>query len=153
MRQKHDHKAELPRYYLYKITVDDGGAPCVQDGTLSLAICKPQIRKTARTGDFILGFAANLLAPRYPDNCLVYVAKVTKPVEGKDYFSWGEYGSRRDSIYRWRDGRFSPTDNDFHRVEDLEHDLGRFPVYEKARVLISKGASNFRYFGNTNPID
>jgi hypothetical protein len=32
----------------YKLTADNGGAPCVRYGLLSLAICKPMIRKTAR---------------------------------------------------------------------------------------------------------
>jgi len=37
----------MPKIYFYKLTCDDGGAPCVQDGLLSLAICKPMIRSTA----------------------------------------------------------------------------------------------------------
>jgi hypothetical protein len=42
-----DCNAMQQRVYFYKLVVDDGGAPCVQNGLLSLAICKPQIRKTA----------------------------------------------------------------------------------------------------------
>lgn len=34
----------MPKIYFYKLTADNGGAPCVQDGLLSLAICKPMIR-------------------------------------------------------------------------------------------------------------
>jgi len=40
----------MARIYFYKLTTDDGGAPCVQDGLLSLAICKPMIRGTAEVG-------------------------------------------------------------------------------------------------------
>ena len=43
----------MPRIYLYKLTNDDGGAPCVHDGLLTLAICKPMIRTAARIGDLI----------------------------------------------------------------------------------------------------
>jgi len=52
-------------FYLYKMIVNDGGAPCVQDSLLSLAICKPMIRSAAREGSTLLGFAANvpLLSP------------------------------------------------------------------------------------------
>ena len=46
--------SHLPRFgenmtqvYIYKLTVDDGGAPCVHDGVWTLAICKPAIRSTA----------------------------------------------------------------------------------------------------------
>jgi hypothetical protein len=59
------------RVYIYKLTVDDGGAPSIRDGVLSLAICKPAIRSTAKPFDLILGFAGNNL---YEDNCLIYAA-------------------------------------------------------------------------------
>ena len=41
----------MPRIYFYKLTTDNGGAPCVQDNLLSLAICKPMIRMAAQVGD------------------------------------------------------------------------------------------------------
>lgn len=37
-------QGSMQRVYIYKLTGDDGGAPCVCDGILSLAICKPAIR-------------------------------------------------------------------------------------------------------------
>jgi hypothetical protein len=49
------------RIYFYKLTEDNGGAPCVTSDLLSLAICKPMIRKTAKEGDLIFGFGANSL--------------------------------------------------------------------------------------------
>ena len=39
-----------PNIYVYKIVADIGGAPCVKNNLLSLAICKPKIRKTAGKG-------------------------------------------------------------------------------------------------------
>ncbi len=42
--------------YVYKMTADNGGAPCVHRRLLSLAICKPKIRKAANRGDLIFGF-------------------------------------------------------------------------------------------------
>jgi len=50
----------MSQIYFYKLTVDDGGAPCAERGLLSLAICKPMIRRTAQKGDLIFGFAGNL---------------------------------------------------------------------------------------------
>ena len=73
----------MTKVCIYKLTVDDGGAPCVSDGILSLAICKPAIRSAAKRGNVILGFAANSL---YEDNCLVYAARVTENFDGKKYF-------------------------------------------------------------------
>ena len=43
-------RAPEPDIYVYKIVADIGGAPCVWNNLLSLAICKPMIRKTAAQG-------------------------------------------------------------------------------------------------------
>src|SRR4051794_10418360 len=98
----------MERIYFYKLTADNGGAPCVEDGLLSLAICKPAIRSTARPGDVIFGFSANSL---HPDNRLIYVARVTdKSIDGQ-YFIQRQFAGRSDRIYRregehfvWRPG-------------------------------------------------
>jgi Nucleotide modification associated domain 2 len=72
--------------YFYKLTADNGGAPCVRHGLLSLAICKPMIRKTAEEGDLTFGFAANSL---HRDNRLLYVARVTKKLADGEYYRNG----------------------------------------------------------------
>jgi hypothetical protein len=69
----------MPRQYLYKLTVDNGGAPCVQDGLLSLAICKPMIRSTARINDWLFGFAGKSL---HPDQRLIFIARVPRSGTG-----------------------------------------------------------------------
>lgn len=141
----------MTKVYIYKLTVDDGGAPCVSGGVLSLAICKPAIRSTAMRGNVILGFAANSL---YRDNCLVYVARVTKNLDGRKYFSKSPYAARPDCIYRWDGRRFEwKSDSRFHLPSDLAHDLGRAPGYKRAKVLLSEGSENFRYFGPNSPLD
>lgn len=71
------------RIYYYKLTADNGGAPCVQEGLLSLAICKPMIRSTAECCDLIFGFAANSLAP---NNRLIYIARVTDKNRNGAYY-------------------------------------------------------------------
>jgi hypothetical protein len=141
----------VPKVYIYKLTVDDGGAPCVSKGILSLAICKPAIRSTAERGNIILGFAANDL---YKDNALVYMATVTKKLEGRDYFSKPIYAGRPDCIYEWDGGSFEwKSGSKFHSPFHSEHDLGEAPGYIRAHVLLSEGAENFRYFGAECPID
>ena len=61
-----------PEIYVYKIVVDSGGAPCVSRGLLSLAICKPKIRKTAGKNSFVFGFGGKEYEER-----LIYIARVT----------------------------------------------------------------------------
>lgn len=135
----------MTKVYIYKLTVDDGGAPCVRDGILSLAICKPAIRSTARRGHVILGFAANSLRE---DNRMIYAARVTKNLDGKQYFSESSrYAHRPDCIYRWDGHRFEwRTDSKFHSPSDMNHDLGEEPRYKRAHVPLSEGTDNFRYF-------
>ena len=58
------------KVYVYKLTVDNGGAPCVVSGRLSLAICKPIIRKVALEGSWIFGFAADSLGQTIPATVL-----------------------------------------------------------------------------------
>ncbi len=140
--------------FVYKLTTDDGGAPCVVNGLLSLAICKPMIRKKAKPGDLIFGFAANSL---HSDNRLIYVARVAKAIPGGDYYRQRRYPGRPDRIYKWRsDGTFTHReDAQFHwsdesdvRDEHLRHDLGSFSDYERATVLVS---DDYRYFGADSP--
>jgi len=137
--------------YIYKLTVDDGGAPCIHDGVWSLAICKPAIRSTAKKNNVILGFSGNDL---YENNCLIYIARVTLPLDGRRYFR-DKYAPRPDCIYEWDGRRFDRRpDAKFHASqEDLKHDLGTHPHYKRANVLISEGKQNFRYFRDKCPIE
>jgi hypothetical protein len=139
----------LAKLYFYKLTDDDGGAPCVQGDLLSLAICKPQIRHTAVNGDVILGFAANSLSA---DNRLIYIARVAANVPHGLYYKSGAHASRNDCIYEWREGRFRRREGALYheRPENLTHDLGSPPTYPKAQVLLSR---DFRYFGRKGDAD
>lgn len=136
------------RVYHYKLTTDDGGAPCVQHGLLSLAICKPMIRSTAQPGDLIFGFAANSL---HPDNRLIYVACVTEKARNGEYYTSARYSQRADCIYELRDDRFVWRQGaSYHGPHHLERDLGPHPDYPRANVLLS---GDFRYFGKDGTAD
>jgi hypothetical protein len=139
------------RIYLYKLTTDTGQAPCVQDGRLTLAICKPMIRTTARVGDLIFGFAADHMSfpSRATDNHLIYIARVDE-IFGRDYYGAEEFAGRTDCIYepagsgfRWREGCC-------HGPDHLAHDIGEGPDYSRAVVLASR---DFRYFGSKGSSD
>jgi hypothetical protein len=136
----------IQKYYFYKLTVDDGGAPCVQDETLSLAICKPMIRSTAQVGDIIFGFASNSL---HADNRLIYVAKITDKLTDGAYYKDSKYATRADCIYKWQGKTYHVRPRaKFHNSEKnhLTHDLGEAPLFSRANVLLS---TDFRYFGGS----
>ena len=86
-----------PNIYVYKIVADIGGAPCVKNNLLSLAICKPKIRKTAAKGSIVFGFGGKDYEER-----LIYIAKVTAKLQGDAYYRQRKYARRPDCIYRVR---------------------------------------------------
>jgi hypothetical protein len=93
------------RLYVYKCVVDDGGAPCIDDDLLTLTICKPHIRSTAKKEDLIFAFGSNAESRA---NRLVYIAAVSRKVPRGSYFEGEEFKERSDCIYeRLPDGSFS----------------------------------------------
>ena len=145
------------RTYLYKLTSDRGGAPCALapelgvDPLLTLAICKPAIRRTAQPGDRILGITSHALAHRdgYPLLSIIYAATIAEGLDAREYFH-GEsvFASRPDCIYEFhqQNGTASHIGRTrLHRGEEhILKDLGRYPYYRNGRVLLAR---EFRYFG------
>lgn len=145
------------RTYLYKLTSDRGGAPCAiapraeEAAFLTLAICKPAIRRTAQTGDRIVGITSHALANRdgYPLLSVIYAAMVEEGVDARDYFApAGTYGSRPDCIYEFHQQNGTARHTNRSRLhqgaEHIRKDLGHYPYYRNGRVLL---ANEFRYFG------
>ncbi len=139
----------MSRLYVYKVRYDDGTAPCVEDGILSLALCKPAIRATARVGDTLIGFAAKSMCA---DQRLVYAAVVTERLADGAYYREARWRNRLDCMYAWRAGAFRrKRDAAVHdAAADLVHDLGEAPRYSRANVLVS---DNFRYYAESRPAD
>ena len=101
------------------------------------------IRKSAKPGDGIFGFAANSL---HRDNRLIYVAVLSANVDGSYYYNSDRYRYRGDCIYELRGDHFIRRRRArFHgNPRDLVHDLGQYPIYDRANTLLS---TDFRYFG------
>ncbi|GAB3727091.1 hypothetical protein GCM10028862_03190 [Luteimonas pelagia] len=129
--------------YVYKLTSDNGGAPCIHKDKLSLAICKPKIRTSAQTGDWILGFGGKSVAEL--KNKLIYIARVSSVIKDGEYYRDERYADRPDCIYEERAGRFAYRHGKkFHSEEDIAHDIGEAPEYDRAVTLLS---DTFVYLG------
>ena len=76
----------MARGYSYVVRRDYGFAPNPFYGFLTLATCKPKIRRKAQVGDFIIG-----IAPVDFDNKLVFMAKVSKVITFNEYWNNEEY--------------------------------------------------------------
>lgn len=137
--------SELPEIYVYKMVTDNGGAPYVARGLLSLAICKPKIRSTAEPGALIFGFGAKHYGER-----LIYIAEVTEKPDVGDYYRKAEYAPRPDCIYHEVNGRAErKASARYHaQTDERKRDVGM--NFEKAFVLLS---DDFRYLGHRGTAD
>lgn len=121
--------------YSYKLTTDNGSAPCIQNNLLSLAICKPKIRKTANINDYIVGISANSM--NLGENKLLYIARITNKILLQDYCKL--HSNRKDCIYNNKLCRLKNAK--YHSCKDKKRDLSG--LY----VLLS---SDFIFFGSRN---
>ena len=130
--------------YFYKMTADNFGAPHVANNMLTLAICKPDIRRTAPKGSLIFGFAGNCMGR---DNALLYAA-IVEPMDGRVYYSDADFRCRGDRIYKWAGNDFQlRAQARYHSDHDERpRDVGVSPNFHNAKVLISRG-NDYRYFG------
>lgn len=119
--------------YSYKLTTDNGSAPCADNGLLSLTICKPMIRKKCKLNDYVIGISSKnmKLGDKYK---IIYIAKITKIITIKDYYK--KYPKRKDCIYNDLDKQIT---NIYHCSNEKYKDLSG--IYS----LIS---NDFIYFGD-----
>lgn len=83
-----------PRFYRYILRHDDGWAPCIDDGLLSLATCKPAIRRTAVVGDYVAGYQPKAKG----EGLLCWFGRVEKIMWHAEYFR--AHSKRRDANYQ-----------------------------------------------------
>ena len=122
-----------PKLYSYILACDVGGAPCVEDGCLTIAICKPDIRRLSKVGDIIVGISGYKLGKKKK---IIFIAKTTKMVTMEEY---GDI-TRSDSIYT---SKLKMKPNPFHNCSDYKRDMSG------ENVIMS---TDFIYFGK-NHID
>lgn len=148
----------MAKGYSYVVARDFGFAPNPFNGFLTLATCKPKIRKWAQVGDFVIGNANKQL-----NNKLIYMMKVTKKITFDDYWQGAEYLCKRPVMNGSVKTMYG--DNIYHHdesgkwvQEDSHHSLpkGKLNIYNLNRdtgetdaVLIS---TEFFYFGR-NMVD
>jgi hypothetical protein len=151
----------MARIYSYVVRYDSGFAPNPFYGYCTLATCKPDIRRGAEVGDWVVGSGSNDRSIRRGGH-LVYAMRVTETTTFDDYAKDARFeakkpfrmGSRKqscgDNIYfretpdgdwRQRDSFHSHADGQLH-PRHVARDTG------VNRVLIS---NDFTYFGGSGP--
>ena len=88
--------------YCYTMTHDTGFAPNPYHGVLTLATCKPLIRKCAKEGYWISGWTGNAVhnkqgeIDRNGPGRLIYLAQVSKVLGFEEY--WEKYKQKRPVV-------------------------------------------------------
>ncbi len=131
-----------PNLFSYIVTGDNGFAPNPFGGTCTLACSKPNIRKNANLGDWIIGTTKSSNKAR-----LVFAMRVDRGLTFDMYWDFPEYQCKKpgknngcgDNIYKkGKDSHLVQVKNLFHGKEQYKSDTSI------NRVLISK---TFYYFG------
>lgn len=108
----------MTRIYRFILTHDHGMAPCPADGLITLATCKPVIRRKASPGDWVLGFRPGSLER----GLLLWAGRVQRVMGHGDYER--KYRGRPDAVYREVEGGgFERLLPDYHPTQkELDRD-------------------------------
>ncbi len=131
--------------FSYVLATDAGFAPNVGGGYCTLACCKPEIRRTARVGDWVMG----TMPHRFGGERLSYLMRVGETLSFDEYFADARFQRKKpafhpdgDNIYSVTDGSFVQMENRHHGIDEMAHDT------RVNRVLVG---SLFWYFGEDAP--
>lgn len=148
-----------PKLYSYVLRYDDGAAPNPFWGTCTLTICKPDIRRRASVGDWVIGTGSKNSRLKdgntydFSDN-IVYAMRVTKKLTLADYDKfcrqhlvkkipkWFSHDFRLrmgDCIYDYSTVNPPTLRKSVHNQNNVKRDLGG------QYSLLSK---HFYYFGD-----
>lgn len=144
------------RVFSYVVVHDSGFSPNPFHGLLTLACCKPLIRRTANVDDIIVGLSSR-------SERIVYAAQVAEVIAFEEYWSDPRYQVRRpvlDSpqvVYRAGDNIYEPVAGggyrqlpSFHSNHDGSENAGlKRTDLSGTYVLVCE---RFTYWGRSGPV-
>lgn len=142
------------RVHTYVIATDAGSAPNYDPPAVTLAVCKPRIRKKAKVGDIVLAFAGSAVNPT-SSHSVVWAGIVSEVLTIAEYWNDARFTSKKPDRTEVPDNFYKPTKNGgfiwqrncVHGSEALEHDTGGL------NVLVFDQAWRFGAFGPPLPQD
>ena len=142
------------RVHTYVIATDAGSAPNYDPPAVTLAVCKPRIRKKAKVGDLVLAFAGSAVNP-ISCHSVVWAGIASEVLTFTEYWSDRRFASKKpdrtdvpDNFYKpTRNGGFAWQPNPVHGPEAIDRDTGGL------NVLVFDHAWRFGAFGHLLPED
>lgn len=143
--------------YSYVVRWDHGFAPNPFHGICTLATCKPDIRKKAKLGDWVLGTGS---AERQLAGHAIFLMQVRRVLTFDEYWSEGEFQCKQPVMngslkQRFGDNIYSHNEQGAWTQADSRHSLDDGTNSENLkgdtrvdRVLV---AGEFRYWGESAP--
>ncbi len=118
------------RVHTYVIAVDAGSAPNYEPPCVTLAVCKPRIRRKAAAGDLVVAFAGKEVN-RYEPHTVVWAGIVREKLTFAQYWEDKRFRNKRpdrskhpDNFYKPVGGALVWVNNDVHEREATLHDTG-----------------------------
>lgn len=115
------------RFFSYKITHDTGFAPNPFGQTLTLATCKPEIRRCKKVGDWIAGFTSKKLnGDPVGEERLVFLMRVGEKLLIRDYFTDSRFQDKipdmnaKGALVKAGDNIYRPLLDYAHQPEHFE---------------------------------
>jgi len=121
------------RVHTYVIATDAGSAPNYDRPFVTLAVCKPRIRRKAEIGEVVLAFAGKQVNTAEPHS-VVWAGVVTEKRSFAEYWNDRRFAGKKpdksghpDNFYRPVDGGLLWVQNDVHGPEATNRDTsGKF---------------------------
>ena len=117
------------RVHTYVIATDAGSAPNYDPPFVTLAVCKPRIRRKAAVGDLVLAFAGKDVNPFEP-HTVVWAGIVVEKLTFAKYWTDERFvakkpgrNARPDNFYRPVGDNLAWVPNTTHGPEATEHDI------------------------------
>lgn len=117
------------RVHTYVIATDAGSAPNYDPPLVTLAVCKPRIRRKAKIGDLVLAFAGKSVNPTEP-HTVIWAGVVKEKMTFFEYWENKRFdckkpdgSDRPDNFYRPSGGGLLWVQNPTHGPEEAEHDI------------------------------
>jgi hypothetical protein len=109
----------VARIYRYILTHDHGVAPCPQGGTITLATCKPVIRRCASVGDWVIGFRPGSMER----GLVLWAGRVAEKMTHGEYQR--RHPERLDAVYAEEpNGTYRRLVKDYHpTASEMARDL------------------------------